>query len=377
MGRKRNRSRGRSGNSGLSRRAVLGLILAGGAGIAGAQQTGAFSSVTGGRDFDVKTASDQNALLGIRARDPTGSDGEEVPLFTLTNRFTGPLTVTVEDVTVVSSSQLQLSTDDLTHSSLAIASGGTSDVTATLSCESSATADVEVDFTASTDNDSVTLSRTTTVTCEANTDPCAGGPRHVVSEKTKEDIDFDGVVVVSAKTHVSGSVSATRCVILEREANIKDDVSAGDTVTLGKKSTIDGKVDAGGDVSLDDESEIKDEVEADGNVTVGRKSKIEGDTTAGGDVSLDDEADIQASTTAGGSVSLDRKSKIKGEVHAGGSVSLDDEATIENSVCAGGSTSLARKATVKGDVTAGGSISVHPQATIHGDTNANTTCDAD
>jgi len=331
MGRKRNRSRGRSGNSGLSRRAVLGLILAGGAGIAGAQQTGAFSSVTGGRDFDVKTASDQNALLGIRARDPTGSDGEEVPLFTLTNRFTGPLTVTVEDVTVVSSSQLQLSTDDLTHSSLAIASGGTSDVTATLSCESSATADVEVDFTASTDNDSVTLSRTTTVTCEANTDPCAGGPRHVVSEKTKEDIDFDGVVVVSAKTHVSG----------------------------------------------DDESEIKDEVEADGNVTVGRKSKIEGDTTAGGDVSLDDEADIQASTTAGGSVSLDRKSKIKGEVHAGGSVSLDDEATIENSVCAGGSTSLARKATVKGDVTAGGSISVHPQATIHGDTNANTTCDAD
>lgn len=252
----------------MSRRAVLGLVLAGGAGLAGAQQTGAFSSVTGDRGFDVQTASDQNALLGIRPLDPTGSDGDEVEIFKLTNRFSDVLEVTY-DIEVVSSGPLEL--DGNSPPNVAISPGGNVNVTDKLSCDTAVTGDVKINLTASTDNESVQLSRKTTVTCQPAT--CLSGPK--ITEHCNEipciGIDESGntdVTVNLIDVTVNGGISVVskgggKSKIHIISSTIEEDVTI-DIRGTGKKpanvtiknTTIKGKltIDIGGgsDLSLDD-----------------------------------------------------------------------------------------------------------------------------
>ena len=297
MGRKRSRSRDRSGNSGVSRRAVLGLVLAGGAGLAGAQQTGAFSSVTGDRGFDVQTASDQNALLGIETYASEGQSGSSVPIFTLSNRFSGQLTI--DQVSVISSGSLGITRDDLSLSKWTLGSGEQSDIEATISCGQSTTDDITLEIAASTDDESIELTRSATVTCQQNSDPCAGDPRRVI-DNTEEDIDDPGVVIViSSNSKLSGSVSDARCVILKEDAEVTGEVSANNNISLGEKAQIKGEVEAGGNVSL------------------GEKAQIEDNVCAGGSVSLDPKSVVKGDVTAGGSITVDKQAQIKGEANSG------------------------------------------------------------
>jgi|GEM_PF-4055810 len=178
MGRKRSRSRDRSGNSGVSRRAVLGLVLAGGAGLAGVQQTGAFSSVTGDRGFDVQTAEDGEALLGItrnegekeEKEDIDVESGEEATLFTITNRFNSELTI--DSVNLVAAPS-DLSIEGLSGTDMPLSPGGKHDITGKISCDSEVSSTVTVKINASTDSESVELTRNSRkIKCQTAGDGC-------------------------------------------------------------------------------------------------------------------------------------------------------------------------------------------------------------
>ena len=208
MGRKRSRDRGRS-SGGVSRRALLGILLAGGAGAAGIQETGAFSSVTGDRQFSVQTAEDSDALLGVQPREATGDDGESVSLFTLTNRFDGPLTL--DRVSVVSSGGLGIGRGDITVSSQAFDSGEQTldpgeqaDIEATLSCGSAVTDGVTVEISASSPSESIELTRSTTATCETSGGACLTGTD---IEREDETIPCIDIGVRGRKTNVSIDLS--------------------------------------------------------------------------------------------------------------------------------------------------------------------------
>ena len=322
MGRKRSRSRNRSGNSGVSRRAVLGLVLAGGAGLAGAQQTGAFSSVTGDRGFDVQTAKDKDALLGIQRRDPTGSDGDEVPLFTLTNRFDGPLTVEVTRVSVVSSGAFSLGRDDITEPGLTIGPSRQANVLATLSCDSSTSGDVELELTASTDDESVELTRVTTVTCRSEgPDRCPVVPQ--VSVSVPEDASptlTESQDIDLKNTKVDGDVTTT-------------DGSGGNI----KLNNVDltGTVSADGSVGELKNSAVGSDVRADGNINSVFKTNVGGDVlTAPGN---------------GGNIKL-KKSTVAGTVEADGSVGELKDTTVGGNVLANGNIGSVSNAEVGGDL---------------------------
>ncbi|GAB3701645.1 hypothetical protein [Halorubrum pallidum] len=203
MGRKRQRSRGDS--SGLvSRRAVLGVLLTGGAAAAGVQGTGAFSTVTGDRQFSVGTADDDNALLGIDPRDPTGTSGDAVALFTVTNRFSEALTL--EQVGVVDAGSLGIARTDLRIDQWTLQPGESTDIDAQLSCASGATDDVELSIRAvTTDRDeSIELTRSTTVTCETNGGACL---TETEIEREDETISCIDITVQGRETDVSIDLS--------------------------------------------------------------------------------------------------------------------------------------------------------------------------
>ena len=182
MGRKRSRSRDRSGNSGVSRRAVLGLVLAGGAGLAGAQQTGAFSSVTGDRGFDVQTADDEDALVGIKPNNVSVESGEEAALFTITNQFNTELTI--DSVYLDPPASNGLTIEGLSGTSMPLPPGEKHDIVGTISCDT----DIEdqkvaVTIETETDSESVDLTRNSgNIQCEP-----AGGQCLTDLEIEKED----------------------------------------------------------------------------------------------------------------------------------------------------------------------------------------------
>ena len=76
--------RSRGGGGKLSRRAAIALISGGG--LLGLTSTGAFTQVDGNREFDISSASDENAFLSIEGLDENKNytDGHT---FTISNKF--------------------------------------------------------------------------------------------------------------------------------------------------------------------------------------------------------------------------------------------------------------------------------------------------
>ncbi|MFD1570518.1 hypothetical protein [Halorubrum laminariae] len=312
MGRKRQRSRGGSSGS-VSRRAVLGVLLTGGAAAAGVQGTGAFSSVTGDRQFSVGTAEDDSALLGIEAADPTGTSGDTVTLFTVTNRLSEPLTL--EQVGVADGGSFGITRTDLQIDQWTLQPGEATDLKAGLSCASSTTDDVELSIRAvTTDRDeSIELTRSTTVACQPPAAQCLTDPEIELEEETVPCIDIN----------LGGGG--------EVEIEAEDSVVNGDaTITLG----------GGGDVSVElEDSEIggdlQIEIRGGGNVSISlSSSEIAGvvriDTPSGAEIEIEME-----NATVGGGVSA--------TLGGGGTFSLSmEDSTIEDdtAVTAGGGASV-------------------------------------
>ncbi len=338
MGRKRKRSRGNS--SGLvSRRAALGVLLTGGAAAAGVQGTGAFSSVTGDRQFSVGTADDDNALLGIEPRDPTGTSGDTVPLFTVTNRLSESLTL--EQVGVVDAGSLGITRTDLQIDRWTLQPGESTDIEAGLSCASGATDDVTLAIRAvTTDRDeSIELTRSTTVACQVPAAKCLTDPEIELEGETVPCIDVDlrggGEVEIEAEGSV---VNGDATVTLGGGGKVSVELEGSEI-----RGDLDIQIRGGGEVSISlADSEIRGEIriETPGGAEVElemENAAIGGGVTAtlggGGTLGLSMEGstiggDTEITTGGGASVKVEMEgSAIRGDlaVDTGGGSSVEVE----------------------------------------------------
>lgn len=164
----RRRRRGAKKKSGgISRRLALGLMAAASAvGLGAVLGTGAVERINSIRGSDVGVASDDNALLGVNEKDPTGTDGDTVTLATLTNNF--DVTLDTFDVSVISSGDISLS-NIVTPGS--IDPDQTGDITADIGCTETVTENVELKISGRGSGLESTVVRTVSVKCEVDLDP--------------------------------------------------------------------------------------------------------------------------------------------------------------------------------------------------------------
>jgi len=162
MARKRNRSRGSEGT--ISRRTLLLLLGGGAVGATGYYSSGAFGSVVGDRPFNIGTAGDDTALLGIDSPDSeerTVFSGGEVTFFEVTNRFE----TAFDDIWVDLHSPSNPPTNSGFETPRRLEPGESGDITATLGCSTNRTDEFELTINASNDQESVSATRSVEVTC--------------------------------------------------------------------------------------------------------------------------------------------------------------------------------------------------------------------
>jgi len=270
MARKRRRKRGRS-TGGLSRRALLAALGLGGISTASAYETGAFDTVAGERPFDIATADDDEALLGVDIQGGTGDDGDPVTLLTLTNRFDGPLESISASIVSPSSVPVDAARLDVPTR---LNPGESAPITVPLACSSDAGASVEVSITASGPDESVELTRSVPVTCQVPSrgvcDPRSIPPADEGPVDTIEDTQ-DGVSVLldtaQREVKITGNVtirgaldissSGTITVKYRGNASVREyfRIEAPNDVTLDARNPeiTNGplQIDAGGDATVD------------------------------------------------------------------------------------------------------------------------------
>ncbi len=283
MARKRTRSRGESGGS-VSRRTVLGAVALGGAGVLGLRETGALSAGTGDRAFSAGTAGDDKAFLGIAPGDPdeyddlavSGTDGETVPVLTLTNNSGEVLDSVTVTSTPSGSPNVELTDIDTPRS---IAPGASDTVTATLSCGSAATEDVRLSIQVSGPGGSVTAERDVSVECE---------PRICVTEITGGEVEYE-----------LGGNDTEPCTV---EIRSDDEVE----VDMFGRATIEGYLDIVADGEVEVEMTETSRIEGDLRIESGDEVEVEleGNSSIGGDLVI----------VADGDVEVEGESRVEGEL---------------------------------------------------------------
>lgn len=386
MGRKRSRSRSRS-SGGISRRSLLLLAGVGTASATGAYTTGAFDAVTGDRSFDVGTADDDTAMLGVDIGEPDGVDGATVTLFEVTNRFGEALTSF--DAEIVDGVDGPVDPNSL-RTPQSLPPEATGKIRGTLSCSDSVDRTIEVAISASGAGQSVELTRSVDVTC---TRPARGvcTPRSPPGCKENEFPSWDGtdcsVVIdttgeidetIGGGVEIGGAVDLITddAVSLTVRGSVADyfgvetsgeidffmggggsiggplQLSTNDEVTIdivgfvggglcadeigaldvsvGRGGTIDGEI------SLTSHDELS--VDLDGDASVGPLSvqtPDEADITVSGGSEIDGNLDVNADGEV--EVDLDGNERVRGDV----TIDSDDEVTLE----------LSGSSVIEGDVT--------------------------
>jgi cytoskeletal protein CcmA (bactofilin family) len=233
--------------------------------------------VTGDRGFDVQTAKDEDALVGVKPNNVSVESGEEATLFTITNQFNSDLRI--DSVYLDAPAPNDLAIEGLSGTSMPLFPGEKHEIVGTISCDSDIEdRQVAVTIETETDSESVELTRNTKITCSGEADPCAG-ERMVISNRNNGAIDSKLTVLLKEEATQKGSVKADGCVILREGAEINGSVRVCGNVVLGEEAKITGSVSAGGDVSLDEGAVIKGSVSAGGNVSLGEEASIGGDVS--------------------------------------------------------------------------------------------------
>ena len=283
MARKRSRSRGTSDGS-VSRRTILTAVTLGGAGLLGLRETGALSAGMGDRVFSAGTAGDDSAFLGIAPGDPdeydelavSGTDGETVPVLTLTNNSGGALDSVIVTSTPLGSPNIEF-TDIGTPRS--IAPGASETVTATLSCGSASTEDVRLSIQVSGPGGSVTAERDVSVECE---------PRICITEITGGEVEYE-----------LGGNDTEPCAV---EIRSDDEVE----VDMFGRATIEGYLDIVADSEVEVEMTGDSRIEGDLRIESGDEVEVEleGNSSIGGDLVI----------VADGDIEVEGESRVEGEL---------------------------------------------------------------
>jgi hypothetical protein len=351
--RKRRRSRGRSL---LSRRALLTLLGTGAVGIGSVYGTGAFSRVAGDRTVDVDPASDDEALLGVDIRDPSGRSGERVTLLELTNQFAEPVETVTASVDGASNAPVDVS-GLRTPDRLAVGESG--EITAPLSCGSDASGNADVSVTASGPDTSVTLTRSVPVACRAPTGVC--DPRLIPSGCTVDAIP-------------SGGKKSTDCsVVIERDGEYESENEAGVDIggALDITATESISLSTSGNTAISDYLRLN----TSGEVEV----EISGTPTVGGPIQVDagsSSVTITGNASANGGLCV--KSDGETEVEITGNATIDGDLEVESGSGEDASVSLSGNATVTGDLSAqsdgDGEIEIEGCSRVQGTVSPQTAC---
>ncbi|OYR74594.1 hypothetical protein [Halorubrum ezzemoulense] len=202
MSRKRSRDRSRGGSSGIiSRRGVIAALAVGGIGAAALESTGAFSAVDSRRDVSVVSTDDDEAFMRITGGQVSGSDGDTVTLFGLTNQFDQPLT-SVSATVVSSGNPIDPGTVQTPDR---LSPGGSGDVRAALNCGTDGA--VKLRIVAASANQRVEFTRTAQVTCES-VDVCA--PRRLPAGCTVNEVpnnSTDCSVVIDTPNQIKEQIT--------------------------------------------------------------------------------------------------------------------------------------------------------------------------
>jgi hypothetical protein len=318
------------------------LLGGGTAGVTGAVSTGAFDAVAGDRLFDVETATDENALLGIDIDERSGRAGGTITLLELTNRFDEPLETI--SVTLDQSDQRMIGTIQTPDR---LDPGETGAVEADLTCNRNRADDLTISISASTADESVTATRSVRVSCVASTPVCdprsptgcvdtalPGPPRRRTDCSVVLDTggdDFQENVV--GNTAIGGALEVNAA---ETDLSIRGSASIGDHVRIDSTGEIDfdvgGAATVGGVLQFDSPGAVTATVVTDIGDGLCAKSgdvvdvTVRGASTLDGDVSVEsgDEAivDMAGGSTATGALEID----AEGEITA----SIDGDSTVGN-----------------------------------------------
>jgi hypothetical protein len=308
--------------------------------VAGAVSTGAFDAVAGDRLFDVETATDENALLGIDIDERSGRAGETITLLELTNRFDEPLETI--SVTLDQSDQRMIGTIQTPDR---LDPGETGAVEADLTCNRNRADDLTISISASTADESVTATRSVRVSCVASTPVCdprsptgcvdtalPGPPRRrtdcsVVLDTGGDDFQEN----VAGNTTIGGALEVNAA---ETDLSIKGSASIGDHVRIDSTGEIDfdigGAATVGGVLQFDSPGEITTSIGRDVGGGLCAKSEdsigvtVDGGSTLDGDLSLVGEDAGTVDVTGGSTVQGDIDIDVEGEIDT----TLDGNATV-------------------------------------------------
>lgn len=326
MGRKRSRDRSRGGSRGIiSRRKLIGVLAAGGAGAAALEGTGAFSTIDSQRDLSVVSTDDDKAFISVAGGEASGADGDTVTLLRLTNQFNQSLTSI--SVTVVNSGA---PIDPQTvHTPSELSPGGSGEVRARLNCGSDGT--VKMRIIASSANQRVEFTRTAQVTCET-VNVCA--PRELpagcaINKIPRQSTDCSVVIDRSSQiteqirgsTTIGGAAEfqSTSQIKLSLKGNpvireyLKIDTPAQVKLDVGGNSRVQGVVKVRTDSQL--ESTVSSRI--DGGICVenaGGISLSPRSATINGDMSLTSTGQVVVETLTDattGAITIDASNQVK------------------------------------------------------------------
>ncbi|TKX56690.1 hypothetical protein EXE44_13775 [Halorubrum sp. SS7] len=283
------------------------MLAAGGIGAAALEGTGAFTTVDSQRDLSVVSTGDDEAFIGVAGGQVSGSDGDTVALFRLTNRFDRPLTRI--SATVVSSGNPidpgTVQTPDR------LSPGGSGDIRAALNCGTDGA--VKLRIVASSANQRVEFTRTAQVTCES-VDVCA--PRELPS----------GCVINKVPR------KSTDCsVVIDTPNQIKENVAGNTTIGGAAEFRSESQV----DLKLRGNSTVREYLRIDTPSQIGLD--IGGNSRVQGVIKLQTESQVEfnVSTPVGGGVCVENAGEVTfsprgAAINGGVSLTSTDQVTVES-----------------------------------------------
>jgi hypothetical protein len=297
-------ARQRGGSGGLSRRTAL--LLIGGGGLVAISGSGAFETVNAGRGFSVNSASDENALLGIKTFDPTYTQkNKPKKILELLNQTQSSFT----DISVSVSSSHTFLTITETPDRLEPTDGWIP-VEAETTAEPTDTSPVELTITAESDATTITATRLIGAATNLGYPPACPVPTGVGARGPQDgdpNVDLNN-------TEIDGDVSAEKGSVDLHKVKINGNISAGENVTISGANN--------------DSYVVCGSIEAGGKVTI-RNHMETGPITSGGDVIIKPNSTVYGDIDADGVVK--KQGVVKGDIKQGGSSTQNSNNNNNNS----------------------------------------------
>ena len=334
--------------------------------------SGAFTRASAPREFSVTTATDENALLGVRTVDVTFTQiGQTRPILELNNQ-TGS-TIKLDNKNGITKDTIHNFLVSIQYPSEIEPDDGWIEVTAGIRKKRKNQNPVEVTVNAQSDSTSISVIQALEIATDLSIEGCPVTPSTDISvgndamgdEISSHDLeinqDVDGIV----KTEPSSNAKIT----IKEGATVAGDVIADGEITIENNCKIDGNImiwngsKGSNQVTIGESAVVAGNVIADGKIDIGKRSKISGyiqireETKGSSQITIGEDTIIGGSLTANGKIQIEKRSKIGGSMSiwegSNGShqITVADNGTICGSITANGTVDIKKNSRIDGDVT--------------------------